>query len=405
MLCPNCGAQLSDGMLFCPECGSPVGSSQFTEAIPVSQYAQAPAEPQAWPRSQMPLDWEQSQPQEPAWEQPQQTPAEKAPKKKIEHKRPGAGVIVLCIFLCLLLFLSGFYAAILGTIRLTLTRDNIEAMVEEYDADEITMPGTEDGEVVSLAEFIEEIGGTDFKKDYGFSRRALEKLLDKSYLRDFISDTAAGYADNLLRGKRASYLSRESVLEFFEDHDKDIFETVDYSFLGRASAYGGELYYDKTKPINTEEVDAVFEQIGLEEDEEASWKWIGKQTGVDFSLISTLLSIFVLIGAIALAVILIVLIFLANKKTPYSAFTFTGVTCMILGGLLTLAGGAGLVYSAISKITLFKIALNPFALRLLIVGAVILLVGVLLLFACRKIYDAVVGKRQPAEPAAEPQLR
>ncbi|MBQ6430378.1 MAG: zinc-ribbon domain-containing protein [Oscillospiraceae bacterium] len=410
MFCPHCGRQLSDEMLFCPDCGRPIGSLQTPEPEaapqPVEQQPQQPAweQPQqpTWEQPQQPT-WEQpqqptwEQPQQPAWEQPQQpvwetprkSPAVKASKAKVPHKKPGAGVAVLSIFLCVLLFLTGLYAALLGTVRMTFNERGYEAMMNDYDASEMTANSLKNGEVVPFTEFLEEVCGVNFKKDYGIKDRDLAKALNKPFVRDFLSKMLTSYTDSLFNNKSLRHaLSKDNLVEFFEENDKELYGITGYSIFHLGYSYDR----GRTASADMTEIDTLFANLGTEQ---VTWKWIEKESGINFTLISYFLSVFALIGAIVLAAAFIALIFLANRKSVYSAFSFTGMTCLILGGLLALIAGVGLIYSAITKNSLIKLVANPFALRLLLIGGVILAIGLIFFVACRKIYDAIARTKLP----------
>ena len=201
-----------------------------------------------------------------------------------------------------------------------------------------------------------------------------------------------------LRGKELHALSRSRVISFVDSHDLEIYGVLGYSILHLESLY----HHGAVAARDYSDIDAIFDDLGTNS---ITLEWIEEETGVPINLLTYFLSTYALIAAIALALCLIGLIFLANRKTLDHAFTASGLTCLILGGLCLLGGGAGLIFSMVTKSSLLSLVFKPLSLRLMLIGGVILVLGLLLLIAFKKLYNASARKKQASAgfPAMQPQ--
>ena len=119
MFCKNCGAQLSEGAAFCPNCGTAVVKEV---AEPVYQQ---PAEPQ------QPVYSQPAEPQQPVYQQPvYQQPVYQPVVNGAPRSNPGKGMgiaalimgIVSCCFfwipyfniICLMMSIAGMILSIIG---------------------------------------------------------------------------------------------------------------------------------------------------------------------------------------------------------------------------------------------------------------------------------------------------
>ena len=114
MFCKNCGAQLSEGAAFCPNCGTAVVKEV---AEPVYQQ---PAEPQ------QPVYSQPAEPQQPVYQQPVYQPVVNGAPRSNPGKGMGIaalimGIVSCCFFwipyfniICLMMSIAGLILSIIG---------------------------------------------------------------------------------------------------------------------------------------------------------------------------------------------------------------------------------------------------------------------------------------------------
>lgn len=385
MYCSKCGKPMQEGKRFCAYCGAalniapaPVPGEDLSDLTVDLRHKSAadnrfvgtsPNNADPWQRAEL-----------------------VAERPRGYENAPGGAKTALSVFLCVLFFLSTFSATLVGAIRLTYRDENIAAMMDSYDAAELTMPVGGSGKTVSLATYIEDVCEVDFEEVYGITADDLEKVLNAQFTRDFLTQTITGYTSYLLSDGRQHPLTQDGVIAFFEENQSEIYDISGYSFTyGKNTKDPNSVtnvernqVEDSGISLGAEDVKSAFDSLGTQK---ITWRWIERQTGIDIARVKTELSWYVLLGLCVFSVLLLAIIFLVNRKTLRHAFTFSGVTSLLSGGLLLLAAGAGCLVLMLTKNGIAQLLAMPLALRVLVIGGAIFVLGILLI-VCRKIFGA-----------------
>lgn len=404
MICRQCGKNLPDKAKFCIGCGlptqqaaspqipiQPAARPRQSEAIPaaISYTPQAPA----WPEQP-----ELYAPQQPAYppRQPDRlrssggqglSPAglsralEPVDENIVESRRPGSrgrtvpvGLRILSVFLCILLVASGITLSALLALRWSYSPSQVKSLVNAVDLRSIEIP-MEDGSTLKLIPFLENQAGIDLEKDYGVTDREVDTVLDQPFMKDFLGGVVSDYTDYLFFGASLNALTRNRMVDFFRENDREIERYTGFSFR----EHENDLIYTADSYLDHYDLDAIFDNSLHAR--EISEEYLQQQTGVNLDLIRSFLSTWIVAISAVLAVLLILLIFLTLFRSPRSAVLCIGVSFAVLGGLDLLAGLAGKLWLNTQKIELVKLALQPFLNKLSIIGIAVLVLGLMLVVA------------------------
>ena len=390
MFCTNCGERLEDGMLFCPNCGTkiiweePKAEEPKAEEVKIEEpkveevMAEEPKaeEPKVEEVMAEELKAEVAEAEAVKVEEPKAEAVKveepKAGEPKVEEpkaegkKKSGYGALVFVF--CLLIFICGTTTALSASLRLSYSESKVRSLMERLDVTEITVPSTQSKQEIPLVDFLEEASGFDFEKTAGVQKKDVEKLLAKSYVTDMATDYIAGYAGYFFSGEKPKAFTRDDVVDFVKEHDDDFFELMKFRFT----------YPDpvtKQRTVYTVDIDNAFKDLGTDE---ITLDWVQKSSGVNFSLIKTLLSIPVLIAGVCVCLVLAIInLFVAGKKA--GGLKADGITAMITGILVAGMAGIGFLRFGGSQSSILLLFLSPLFKNALIIGVVILVVGILLL--------------------------
>ena len=349
MICRWCGKELEDNVYFCNYCGHRVyeedmtvtaqetpasaGSFDSPAQTPLQQQTDYTAEPAQENRPPQPSEYAYT-PVINAWQPSENSYAVPSEEKKTTpvkvKKKSSVGAILLSILVSLLLFVIGLGLSAILTVRHTLDRDTLTSVVEKIDFTEMTVRD-EEGDVLTLPELLDDNAG-ELLDYYNIKPSRVVDLLNSSYVKRFINKILQSYSDYFLAGQKLSPLSRDSVLDFFEDNNDRIIEESKglIYFLGNGQSYvpGVRMY------ISEQDVDDFFDALGTRSLNASA---IRKMTGIDPDLIvSALSSTTVLILAVVAGLFGLILL-LINYRSLNRGFAFLGTTAILVGGVLVAA--------------------------------------------------------------------
>ena len=321
--CPGCGSIYEDTQKFCSECGSPlVEVTEEVPAVPAEpekvEEPAAPAEPVEVIEPVEPEKLEApDEPEEP--KKPEKPEKPKKEKKPREKKKVGAGRRVLAVLLCLLLFLFLLTPALGFMVRRATTEEGLKAVMEDVDlADMQAAPFFDDvEEEISFSEMISEDLGRDGLK---IGESSVGKILNSSALKSFLASQAAQVFADVYAGRtRFEFDPDDLRTELTEGKTSRVLEKEKLDF-------------------DSEEIDKIvnlLQRYGL--GDFLSRDTLKDEYPVPVSVMNICLSWIMIIGLLVLAVLLIVLIFMANRGSIGLSLGDIGGTTIAVGALLTLA--------------------------------------------------------------------
>lgn len=355
-ICPNCGKSFEDTQKFCGECGTvlveqpaePAEAPEEPELLDVTRIADDPVippmqekrvslektpltlsdtlreqedvanvpdrpapDPAPKPEESAPVKPEKPVKEKPVKEKPAKKQKPEEPAKEI--KKVGAGRRVLAVLLSILLVLFLLTGTMGYAVRRATTEEGLKAVLEDVDVASIQVAPFFDDveEELSLSEMLsEDLGYVGLK----IGESSVAKIINSSGMKGYAAEQAAQLiADiyrghtryefdpetlktELLEGKTARVLQKEKVSLSQKEADKVTQMLVDYGVADSLSR-------DALKSEAPELVHAV--NIGL------SWP--------------------VIIGLLALALAMIVLIFIANRGRIGLSFGDIGGAALAVG--------------------------------------------------------------------------
>ena len=375
--CPGCGNVYEDTQKFCSECGSPL--AEVTEEAPAEpEKVEAPAELLEPEKAEAPAEpIEPGKAEEPAEpEEPKKPEKPKKEKKPREKKKVGAGRRILAILMCLFLFLFLLAPALGYMVRRATTEEGLKAVMEDVNlADMQAAPYFDDVDYeITLSEMLsEDLGASGLK----IGESSVGKILNSSSLKSFLAAQASQVFDDIYSGRTR-----------FEFDPDDLRAELTEGKTGRV--------LEKEKlDFDSAEIDKIvnlMQRYGF--GDFLSRDSLRDESPAAVSIMNICLSWIMIIGLLVLALLFIVLIFMANRGSIGLSLGDVGGTTIAVGALLTLVslfariisgawlkicGGNGLLASASAGALFYSIRIS-----LIVLGAGIVLAIVGRLFRGRK---------------------
>lgn len=402
--CTNCGAKLEEGQRFCCTCGSPVAVDAPVASAPVipasQQVSYEPSADTALPNQEVPLSRQAETPEIPASQTnddhiPAPTPEEQpvlysdapvqsyvdtyaaeAPKKKDKASRPRRKFLpAFCsILICILLV-----ALILPTFTL-LTAQNLPkqetllTVLEQIDMNELPANVLDaDLEDLSLAEYVCNIINSDMENlnDVVISYRwrdmdpdSLNDFLDKTTVLPFFAKHFEGIIDAILSGEESYTFSSKSIRGLLKDNREAIIDEMNV-------------------PVSNSEYDMFVDYL-VEDALEIDDIELPEIEVDSLDITNFLLSFWGVVALCVILVLLIVLLFVTNKKDRLFAIHDTGVSLIVGSGIFLLVTLAAKFLAAlfIEKAPLAYIGcilVSTAAEGIMLIAAGVLALGVILL--------------------------
>ena len=386
---------------------------------PLSPNPAAPAaDPRpAWPQNQTPISPNPVPPPAPRSDTPPVTrpvrepvPEPRPRKEKpllVLPAKPSGGKRAVAVILCVFIFLFGLLGALLGALRWAYGENGVRTLVQQTELKNLTLPPEE----IGLSEFIMEgsgLGGVEgFEYEYGINESELGEILDEDFVKDEIADQLAGISNYLFMQGDFPVIDLERIAEVIE-------KPRNMDIIRKHAKADGRPYVEADAPeltivdrvFNLDELKAKYDLPGGKKITELVVRdQIEESVGFDaLSLVVPVTSLWGFLILCGTVLALLALLFLLLRYYLRSAFTRSGVCFVLLGVLVGLLGGGLYVLMNLTPLftaNIFAAVTNPLSVRLMVVGGVLLVLGLVFLIALRPLCKKRGSGDAPAEvPAA-----
>ena len=439
--CTNCGAKLEDGHRFCSRCGTmvadtspaaspipekPIHSAPVTDPIPEAPtdaeqvtdvHPSAPVEDPELPDHTAPAAAQNEPPRKKVMDaddfvfapetsayynalplqfddsidqdsdvgsdvpDPQKVTAtpdapETAGKRKVSRPRRKFLPAFCSVLLCILLVVLMLPTFTLLTAQNVIKQETLLATLNRIDMNELPASFLDETDRhlkrLSFAEYLCDTINSDMDNlnDIVISYRwddltpkTLQRFLDETTFLPFFANHAEGVIDAILSGKDSYTVPAKSIKQLLDENKDPLLKKMSISVSDR----NYDLFVDflADEGLNTE--------IELPEVEESA-----------LGLINAGLSFFVIGGLCLVMVLLVVLLFVTNRKDRMFAVKDTGISLVVGSGLFLLVTLAARILSSIfvdedPLVYLITTLVSAAAERILPVVAIVLALGVILL--------------------------
>lgn len=345
MICPNCGAHLTNNAKFCPKCGNRVerpSAEQETAKIqvaePINQNTVEQAAPQNYNNNF------------PAASNTYVKPVAKPNKKKLSV---GGKIGVVLLAVCL--FITSVAAMIVGEVRTTLSnKKSIEAVIEDVDVIELAL----ESDIVSdrtLDDFY-----NDMYRKFGvdIDDESLDKFIDRSTIKQFFAKKVARFAGEVFTDDDAELVvTRKEVIELLEDNNNDIIKQ-----------------FNKRLTMQDREDVAYWIMGNLEKEVLISMEDLQDEEQELYSVANISLSYITMAVFIALTALII---FFMMRISVSAGACGVGIVFTVIGALTAIV--APILGKLVLDGTLVGTVVGGFAMVNLVVNAIVLAVGIVLL--------------------------
>ena len=326
--CQHCGTKLTDADRFCFNCGAPAVSEPVQQEFPEEPVQEETQQPQtsqeqtfqhqSW---QIPAQEQSATPPVQPWK-PEPAPAQ--PKPLPRRKGGTIFLSVLVGILAASLLLGACFTFILRT---GLTKENVNSTLQRIDLEEIPAKdlfGSEAGSkslakwiCQELNEVIPEAMNISYSQWEDITPRELRELLEKTSLLEFASECAEEIAGELFWDDGKFSLDEDDIADFYKDNRK----YLEKEFPVSLNNNGLRLAARQTlRVIGTDEISLSDLDISLRE---------------GLELAGVALSLGLIACAVVFVILMIVQIFVINRKYPLSAIHDAGVV-LVVGTILPL---------------------------------------------------------------------
>ena len=308
MICPACGVRFEDNDKFCNLCGS--------RLVPFIGEQPAPSEPKEAPAQPV-------RPAQPAYEPPAEarrvpvTPVEKPARRS--GKTVGGGRRFLAGLLCVFLFLALLVPAVSFMAKRSLSKEGLTEVLGDVSVADIRVdPFIDDidDECTAAEMLADELSRAGSKLD----EEGVGTILDSKPVKSFFAEQLANLVKDISKG-RARYtfdinelnevLTGSKMQKIYEKEELNV-RASDVRIIDELFAdYGFEEFFN-------------YETLREEAPEATKLMRYGLDTGI-------------MIAELGVALLFIILIFVANRGRFSLSIGDIGGTVMVLGLLLTLA--------------------------------------------------------------------
>lgn len=175
---------------------------------------------------------------------------------KEKKQKPKALTVVITVFLSLCLFLTMFPVITICSVRCALDGDQIERSIEKMLSAEVS-DGTafSDFDYDDFSQFAEEAYGVTL------NRRELEQLLERSEVKEYISEEIAEFCEDILEGEGEIRLTKREFIEALEKDarmiEREFGAEVDNEAVYRVA---DEIFEEESYYLTVDEVLSELEQ-------------------------------------------------------------------------------------------------------------------------------------------------
>ena len=331
MFCTNCGAQLEEGAKFCTACGA----CQVEEAGTVASAGTTAEKSVEGTVASAGMTAEKR-----TAGTAKAAPAESAPGKKGNTKWKSTHPVI-GILLSVLIVIALTLGLTILSVRSMVDKENVKKLVGEVDLKKISLEF--DGEEsMTIPEYFNNRRFNLGDRYITLNEEVVEQLLEAKFVQKFLSDKAYDFAEDALFHTGNGVLE-EDELERFLEKNLDEINAILYEAISN-EYYDYYEYYDYMR-LSKSDIQEIVKQCDREGlFEKASIESLAEDYGDELSLAGTMVSTWLMILLLAVAVLLIVLIFvLENNKVK--GILYTGINLLVSGLLVSgiFFGGAAVI--------------------------------------------------------------
>lgn len=372
VFCTNCGAALKDYMKFCTSCGTPVK--------PVQQPAEYEIHPRQWtPEAETARLEAALQEAEAALDEVQvpeeQIVAVKQPEKKRTVRKISTAVI--SVLLCILMAISMMSAVLVFDIRALADQEKLYQILSRVDLSHIPandLLGDVASDTDSLDQYIcDSINGSVDRAIYSWEDikpKTIRLLLTDTNLLEVVSQKGEEFLQDIYTGHSYAEIEVSEVEAFLYQNRMILNETFSLVTFDQEGCTALAQLAEENVDFSVISVDYVK----------------SKMPGV-YTALRVVSSPLMLIGLAVIAVLLMVMVIVLNRRTVRFGIRDCAMSMAIVNGLLLLTTGITCLLPMMMAGTnglgyLITLVLNEVLLSSLWISVAMLGVGVIALLVC-----------------------
>lgn len=337
MFCPRCGNPITPGKRFCGRCGAKI---EAAPDLPEAEKSAGPEErKEVFSPSVFPLRPEENAPA-PSAETPiapRAAASAEAPVQK--KKKSNAGRIVLSVFLAVLFAVSLLLSSVLTVIRVSFSKEGVEECVDSLDLASLELPLGVYGDRVKLSRYLYDELKNQVKD---LTQEKIETFLSLPALKNALKDGIEVYRGYLIDGKDTNGLTSDFIVEYLLSHEKELEEAILSSGL---AASAEDLHLDR---------ESLEKNIRKEIGESLTIDRLIYGAEKEAGLAAFAVSAFSTVAAWVVVLLLLVFLFLVNRRALRAAVCASGIATGVVGGVLLIGHLASRYWLKIASLSYLK---------------------------------------------------
>lgn len=390
MICSNCGKEIPEETLFCPDCGTFCQQDRdglMEEATVIltptpadlTQYQTAEKEPYPYTQpsvaTAVPIETYAPEPTV-AMHTPTPAPATSKPvkyRKKRPHMAIRAVFQFLSFVLCMVLMVTMVAAVALVDLRMLTSSNGLEAVIKavfsgnshhtsvlppeapakqaasglaavslsdveyEFNTDDIPQDLlTGDGSEESINDLVgwlyEELqDAVDVELE--FTKEELQEFVDESTVTEYLAEKMAGFADDFINGTENTAITTEELMQLLEENEAILEQKLKIRLSEDDKKQLQEVF---TEVVEEEKLNETIRETVNETVNEVLQGTVGVDFAVVQAAIQQVTSDYVLYGVLGVCLALILLLCALNYYNVGAGFSWSAAAGILAGGLVCL---------------------------------------------------------------------
>ncbi|MBE3141580.1 MAG: hypothetical protein IMZ53_13475, partial [Thermoplasmata archaeon] len=231
------------------------------------------------------------------------------------------------ILLSIIFFLLGTTAFTIYIIRNTTSQEAITQIVKDIDVSTIHVGNVlnsdsdEDYENMTLAEWIYENADREICEKYNISEESIETILEKYSVKTFLAEKLSEYFDDLYRDSGTGIIASKEIVNLIKKNSSVVYKATGYQFTNSD--------YDEIAAVLFD--DGILDTVSLNS--------LESSMGINLSIIIRwTLSYYTFAALSVLMLLLLICIFLINRKLFQPTSLYIGIPFCAAGIIFTAAG-------------------------------------------------------------------